>query len=182
MSKRVKGLLMDDIRGRLDGAVDMLVVDVSKLDGVSTNRLRLALRAKQIHLLTVRNSLARRVLSDAGVKGLDPVLTGSSTLVWGGPDMVALSKEISNWVKDLAKLEIRGGTLDGTTLTAPDVEALSKSPSREELIGKIVQLALSPGARLAGALLGPGGKLAAQLKTIVEKQESPAEGDAAAAG
>lgn len=182
MSKRVKGMLMDDIRGRLDGTRDMLVVDVSKLDAVSTNRFRLALRAKQISLLTVRNSLARRALSEAGVQGLDPVLTGSSTLVWGGADMVALSKEITGWLKDLAKLEIKGGTLDGATLTAPDVEALSKSPSREELIGKIVQLALSPGARLAGALLGPGGTLASQLKTIVEKQESPAEGDAAAAG
>jgi hypothetical protein len=33
---------------------------------------------------------------------------------------------------------------------------------------------MSPGARLAGALIGPGGKLASQVKKISEKEEGEA--------
>ena len=65
MSKQVKEMVMDELRGRLNGARDLLVVDVSRMDAFSTNKLRLTLRQKQISMLTVRNSLARRVLDES---------------------------------------------------------------------------------------------------------------------
>ena len=163
---------MSDIQDRLRDCRDMLVIDYSRMDGVTSNRFRLALRDRKISTLTVKNSLAQRALNDAGVTALDPILRGPSTLVWGAEDIVALSKEIAKWTKEIAELEIKGGTTEGATLQSEDVDQLSKSPGREELIGQVVGLALSPGTRLAGALLGPGGKIAAQVKTIAEKTES----------
>ena len=176
MSKRVKGMVVSEIVSRLGDVSEMLVVDCSKLDAISTNRWRLALDKSDIRVLAVKNSLARRALSEAGVIGLDPYLEGPSTLIWGGEDIVALSKEIARWAKELAELEIKGGTLEGQSLSADDVDALSKSPSREELIGQIAGLALSPGAQLAGALLGLGGTIAGQLKAMADKAD---EADAA---
>lgn len=168
MSKFVKNMLIEEITDRVGENRDMLVVDSSKLDAVSSNRWRLALQEKNITVLTVRNTLARRALNQAGVNSLDPILEGPSTLIWGSEDVVALSKEIAKWVKELEPLEIKGGTVEGTTLNAAEVDQLSKSPSREELIGQIVGQLLSPGANLAAALLGPGSTLASQLKTITE--------------
>ena len=49
------------------------------------------------------------------------------------------------------------------------VEQVSKLPTREEAIGQIVALILSPGKNLAGAIKGPASKLASILKTIEEK-------------
>ena len=83
-------------------------------------------------------------------------------MVWGGEDIVALSKEIAKWAKDLPTFEIKGGAVEGQTLDANGVDVLSKSPSREELIGQIAGLALSPGAQLAAAMLGPSIQLAGQ--------------------
>ena len=163
---------MTVIRDRIGGPRDLLVVDSSRLDAVETNRWRLALREKEITALTVQNTLARRALSEIGIDGAAPLLQGPSTLIWGGEDIVALSKEIAKWAKDLEPLEIRGGVVEGTTLTADDVDVLSKSPGREELIGQIVGLALSPGAQLVGALLGTGGTVAGQVKSIADKEES----------
>ncbi|HUG94389.1 MAG TPA: 50S ribosomal protein L10 [Planctomycetaceae bacterium] len=170
MSKPVKNMLIDDVRRRIGDVRDLLVIDSSRLDALSANRFRLALREKQISLLTVKNTLARRALNDAGVTALDPVLEGPSTIVWGGEDIVALSKEIARWAKELEPLQIKGGAVEGTTLDAAGVEQLSRSPSREELIGQIAGLILSPGAQLAGALLGPGGYLAGQLKALADKE------------
>lgn len=171
MSKFVKNMLIEEITDRVGENRDMLVVDCSKLDAIAANKWRLALHEKDITALTVRNTLARKALNRAGVSALDPILEGPSTLVWGSEDVVALSKEIARWAKELEPLEIKGGTVEGETLDAEDVNQLSKSPSREELIGQIAGQILSPGANLAAALLGPGSTLASQLKTITEDGE-----------
>lgn len=170
MSKFVKNMLIEAITDRVGENRDMLVVDCSKLDAITANKWRLALQEKQITALTVRNTLARKALNNAGVSSLDPILEGPSTLIWGSEDVVALSKEITRWAKELEPLQIKGGTVEGTTLNAEEVNTLSKSPSREELIGQIVGQILSPGASLAAALLGPGSTLASQLKTITEAE------------
>jgi large subunit ribosomal protein L10 len=174
MSKRIKNMLVDDLRQRLGENRDMLVVDYSRLDGVTETNLRLKLRKQNIRMLGVKNSLARKVLEDLGLAGLAPFLSGPSTLVFGGPDIVALSKEITKWAKDIETLAIKGGIVDGAAMNPAEVDALSKSPSREELLGKIVMLALSPGAQLAGALLGSGGVIAGQVKSIAEKEPEAA--------
>jgi large subunit ribosomal protein L10 len=181
MSRRMKEMLIGEVSTRLKGIRDILVLDASKLDGVTANKLRLAMRKKKISALTVRNKLAKKALNDAGLNGLDGVLEGPSTLVWGGEDIVALSKEIAKWAKEIEPLKIKGGTTEGTALSPATVDALSKSPGRLELIGQIITLMTSPGARLAGALLGPGGKLASQVKKISEKEEGEATAEAPAA-
>ena len=174
MSRRVKEMLIEEVGARLKGVKDILVVDASKLDGVTANKLRLSLRKKKISALTVRNKLGRVALKGAGVTSLDAILEGPSTLVWGGEDIVALSKEIAKWAKDIEPLQIKGGTTEGTALSKETVDELAKSPGRKELIGQIVAAMMSPGAQLAGALLGPGRKLASQIEKISEKEESAA--------
>ena len=111
MSKIVKKMVMDEIQQKLDGNHDLLVVDSSRLDANTTNRWRLALRAKNIRALTVKNTLASSVLAENGVEGVDDLFDGPTTLVWGGEDVVALSKEIAKWANNVEKLVIKGGTV-----------------------------------------------------------------------
>jgi large subunit ribosomal protein L10 len=172
MSRRVKEMLIEDLGARLKGIKDIVVVDASKLDGVMANKLRLSMKKKKISALGVRNKLGRVALKNVGVTSLDPLLEGPSTLIWGGEDIVALSKEIAKWAKEIEPLKIKGGTSEGTTLSKETVDELAKSPGRKELIGQILAAMMSPGAQLAGALVGPGRKLASQIEKISEKEES----------
>lgn len=171
MSKYVKEMLINELSSRIGERTDILVVDSSKLDAISDNKLRAELRAKDITVLTVRNSLARKALNANGVTALDDLLTGPSTLVWGDEDIVSLSKEITKWAKDLDDFEVKGGSLEGSSLSSDDVEALSKSPSREELIGQVVGLILSPIRQLVSAVQGPGAYLAGQIEKIAEEKD-----------
>lgn len=175
MSKQIKQMIIDDIRQRLGDNRDVLVVNSSKLDAVTDNRFRMTLRSQGIELLQVKNTLARRALADVGVASMDEVLAGPSTLVWGGEDIVALSKEIAKWARELDQLEIKGGAVEGQAMDAKGVVDLSKSPGRLELIGQIAGLALSPGARVAGALLGGGGTLCGQVESLADKDASPTD-------
>ncbi len=180
MSRRVKEMLIEDLGVRLKGIKDFVVVDASKLDGVTANKLRLSMRKKKISALAVRNKLGRVALKNVGMTSLDTLLEGPSTLVWGGEDIVSLSKEIAKWAKEIEPLKIKGGTTEGTTLSKETVDELAKSPGRKELIGQIAAAMMGPGAQLAGALLGPGRKLASQIEKISEKSETEASAAPAA--
>ena len=171
MSKFVKDMMIDGIQKVVGDCREVVVIDVSKVDAVNANRLRSALRLKNIRLLGVKNAVARRALGQIGLSGVGKSLVGPSTLAFGGEDIVALSRELTGWADKIKTLEIKGGGLGDTSLTATDVETLSKSPGRKETLSQLVGLILSPGARVSGALLGAGGKLAGQVKTLSERAE-----------
>ena len=170
MSKAVKNMMMDDLREAVGACREVIVVDVSKLDGVTSNKWRVALSKKKIRAVGVKNAVARKALGDVGLTGLGPALKGPSTIVFGGEDIVALSREIADWAKKLKDLQISGGAIGETSLSAADVDTLSKSPGRKELLGQLAGLILSPGAQLAAAIQGPGGKVAGCVKSLADKE------------
>jgi large subunit ribosomal protein L10 len=174
MSKVVKSMMMDDLRHEVGECREVLVVDVSKLTGIASNQWRLALQKKKIRAIGVKNAVARKALGDIGLTGLGKVLAGPSTIVFGGEDIVALSREIAEWAAKIKEMQIRGGAIGETALSAKDVESLSKSPGRKELLGQLAGLILSPGAQLAAAIQGPGGKLAGCAKAIADKEPAAA--------
>ena len=172
MGREVKDMVISDIQSRIGDVKDFVVVDCSKVDAITANRWRLALRKERITALTVKNSVAANALRRKGIDGLANVLTGPSTLVWGADDVVALSRSMAKWAKEIKGFEIKGGTVDGESLDAAAVDALSKSSGRLETIAELAGLMLAPGRQLAGCLQGPGGRLAGQLKTLSEEKQS----------
>lgn len=172
MSKKIKKMMMAEIEQELGDSRNLLMVDASKLDANSANTWRIALRESNISALTVKNTLARRVLADRGIEGLEEVFSGPTTLVWGGEDVVELSKSIAKWAKELEELQIKGATVEGNILDEAGVTQLSKSPGRAELLSEIAGLMLAPARQIAGALLGPGGRVSGAVKAASEKEES----------
>ena len=174
MSKYLKNLLSDDLKRRLDGVSDLLVVDVMGLKSNTTVELRKQLRKKQINLLVVKNSLARRATEGTTLAPAFEGVEGSAAVVWGGEDIVSLAKEITKLTeeKQFDKFTAKGGVMDGSKLSAAQVKDVSKWPSRAEQLSILVGQILSPGATLCGQLLGPGGKLASQVKKKGEGEES----------
>ena len=168
MSKVIKNHIINELEECLRDHGEVLVVDMSKMTGVDANVFRTDMGQKDITLLGVKNSLAKRAADSLGLLGLDDVLEGPSTLVFGGEDIVALSREITKWAKEVTSLAIKGGAVEGKTLDAKGVVALSKSPGRPELLSILAGMVLSPGGNIAGALLGPGGVVAGAIKSIAE--------------
>ncbi|QDU05433.1 50S ribosomal protein L10 [Gimesia chilikensis] len=171
MSKYVKELIISEIESHISDVRDFVVIDSAKVDAITDNSFRLKLQEKGLTALTVKNSLARRAFANKGIEGLGEVLKGPSTLVWGGEDIVELSKEMSKWAKEIQELDIKGGLTEGTSLTTDDVTKLSKSPGRIELIADIVGRILGPGSQLASAIKGPGVTVVGQVKSISEDEE-----------
>jgi large subunit ribosomal protein L10 len=174
MSKYVKELVTRDIQRRLDGVEDAVVVSCVGMDANTTNELRGELQKKDIHMLVVKNSLARRATEGTNVAPAFEGAKGQVGVCWGATDFVSLVKEIVKLDKDKEKYEkfvAGGGVMDGEKLDVDGLKAVSKWPSREEQISMLVGQILGPGATLNAALLGPGKMLNSQIKQKGEGDE-----------
>jgi large subunit ribosomal protein L10 len=180
MSKYVKELMMDQLRSDLDGARSVLILDLKGLDAISEFQFRRDMRKKSIRVRALKNTLARRVFTEMGMDGLSRFLEGPSTLVWGGAGVAELAKEVSSQVKTLKKPAIKGGAVDGVVIGPEQVEDITKLPSREQLIGRVVNLALSPVQRILSLANAPAGNLMSQLKTMSEGTSGEATAEPAA--
>jgi large subunit ribosomal protein L10 len=173
MSKFVKNLITKDLRNRLEGVEDALLVDVIGLKNDKNVALRQRLRKKNIHLLVVKNSLAARATEGTKLAPAFKETTGTMALIWGGEDIISLAKEVVKIAedKDFQPFAPKGGVMDGQPLGADQVKVVSKWPSRMEQLSILSGQILSPGAKLSGQLLGAGGKLASQIKKKSEAAE-----------
>jgi ribosomal protein L10 len=174
MSKVIKQIQMDDLKKTFGDVRDMVLLNVVGLGAIPENQLRLALRKKGIRLQMVKNSLARKVFTDLGLTVTEG-WGGATTVAWGASSIADLSKEIEGVAKKHDKfIKIKIAVADGQEV-AFDIAV--KMPTREQAIGQVIALALSAGSRVVGAILGPGGQLASQVKTLSEKkEEAPPEG------
>jgi large subunit ribosomal protein L10 len=177
MSKYVKNLLTDHVRGQLEGVHDALLVNVVGLSGNTNARLRTELGKKDIHLLVVKNSLAARAVAGTALAPMFEGVAGSAAICWGASDIVALAKEITRLSRDKKydKFKPTGGVMDGEKLGPEQVEQVSKWPSREEQLSLLVGQILGPGGRLASQLLGPGGAIASQIKEKAGGEDADAD-------
>lgn len=176
MSKFVKSLISKELRHRLDGVNEALLVSVAGLDAIRNSALRAEFRKKNINLMVVKNSLARRAMEGTPLATAFEQMEGSLAVVWGSTDIVSLAKEITRLADDKkwAPFENRGGVLDGAKLTPAQVKEVSKWPTREEQLSLLLGQILGPGGRLASQLTSMGGALVSQLKQLADK-EAPAE-------
>lgn len=170
MSKFVKNLVGRDIANRLKDVENVAVISPRGIDAIKTNVIRRKLHAQGLRMMVVKNTLARRAIAEGKLKGFEKLLEGPSAVVYGKASISAVARLLLDEKKADEKLELRGIFFDGEVFPGQEgVEKVSKFPTREEAIGKVVTLLLSPGRNLGGIFKGQGGKIASILKTVEEK-------------
>lgn len=172
MSKAVKTLMIRDYKTKFDGVNDAVLVSLRGVGGIDTNKLRTSLAKKNIKVTMVRNNLAKHAFKETGLKSLEKMLEGSSSIAYGAESVVDVARELVTFAKKLDKMELRAAVLDGVVFEGKKgVEQLSKFPTRKEALAQTVTLVLSPAKKLMGQVKGPGGKVLAIVKSVQEKLE-----------
>jgi ribosomal protein L10 len=172
MSKSIKEMMMRDYSSRLEGASDAMLISIRGVKALPTSKLRRGLAGKNIKITVVRNALARKSFAGTGLEPLSKLLTGPSAVCYGGQSVVEVAREIVKLIETMPEVELKGAVLDGTLFEGKKgVTELSKFPTKDEAIGQVVTLVVSPGRKLVGQLKGPGAGVAGIIKAIETKLE-----------
>jgi len=172
MSKQIKQMEMDALRTTFKEVRDLVVLSANKLNCQLDHQMRSTLRKKSIRLQVVKNSLARRVFDEIGMK-VGSYWEGPTWLAWGAGSLAELSKELEGFLKKNDKiLKVKGAVSEGQEIS---FKAALAMPTKAEAVGRVVGLAMSPASRLMAQILAPAGNIAGQVKTLSEKTaEEPA--------
>lgn len=156
--------------GNVFDANSVVVVANSGLTVAQMTELRSELRKAGASMKVIKNRLAKIAISEKPAKKIADLFKGPTAIAFS-EDPVAAAKVVDAYAKKNDKLVILGGAMGAETMDAAGVKALAAMPSREELIGQIVQTIMSPGANLVSAITAPGAQLAGILETL-EKREA----------
>ncbi len=172
MSKPVKKMMIGAYRERFGQTDGALLVDVCGVKSNANHLMRSELAKDDIRITVVKNSLAKQVVADTPLEGLGDLLSGPNAFVYGGESVVHVARKLIALAKEVDNLSFKGAVMEGQVFAADQIEALSKYPTREEAQAKTITAILTPGRNLAGAILGPGRKVASLVKAIQDKAEA----------
>lgn len=185
MNRDEKAAVIDQVASEIREAEAVLAVDYRGISVKQSADLRVALGEADASFRVVKNRLTVRAADEAGTEALKPLLEGPTALTFVRGDVALAAKALANFRRDQGLLEFKGGTLNGDTLTAEDVAALSRLPAREALYGQLVGVVASPVGGLVRTLNALIQGLAIQLGSIAEQGlvsgEAPAPAAAAPA-
>jgi large subunit ribosomal protein L10 len=171
MSKEIKTMQIEALTKSLAGARDLVLLSMSGVKAHDENMMRLALRKKNVRLQLVKNSLAKRVLKDQGLSGLDNYFNGPTVIAHSiqqkGGGVSEIAKELDAFIKKFSKqIAAKIAVAEGSVI---DFETAKKMPTRAEALSNLASAILGPGRQLAAALVGPGRKLGGAVKALEDK-------------
>jgi len=165
-----KKAAVQDIRERLKDVQDFVFTDYRGLTVQQMTDLRTALRERNGDLKVIKNRTAQLALEDLEKPDVSSFLVGPTALALSQEDPAAIIKALLDASKE-APLEIKGGLIDGTVFDATQVEALSKLPTREELLGQLAGVMQAPVRNLLYAMNGVMQNLVRALRAVAEQKE-----------
>jgi large subunit ribosomal protein L10 len=171
MRRDQKEHVVEELTARLKSAETLLVADYRGLTMPQIDELRSRLLESGARFTVVKNTLTRRAAEAAGTEGLLTLLDGPSAIAFleADGDMVAAAKALADAARETNVLEIRGGIMQGRTVTADEVETLAKLPPADVLRGQVLGAIVAPLTALTGLLNAPLQNLRGLIDARIEQ-------------
>lgn len=169
-----KNQSIEELRKRLAQTPNVFLTDYRGLTVGELRTLRNALRKNDSSFAVVKNTLFGIAIGDEKRAQIAALLNGPTAVAFAGPDIVAAAKALVQFASESKKLQIKAGLLDGEYYDAAKVDALSKVPSRNELIAAMLGSLRSPLHGLVGVLHGNKPKLVRLLHALHTKKSDAA--------
>ncbi len=163
-----KEKLVDELGQIFDSSGVVVVSHYEGLTVADMQDLRARMSAVGGSVRVAKNKLAKIALDGKPCESIAEYLSGMTVLTYS-EDPVAAAKISEEFSKDNEKFVILGGAMGETALDRAGVTAVSKMPSREELIASIVGCIGAPASNIAGAIGAPASNIAGVLSTIEDK-------------
>lgn len=145
----LKKPIVDEIAANIADAQSVVIVDYCGLTVEEDTRLRKELRENGIIYKVYKNTMMNFAFKGTDCGSLSQHLEGPNAIAISKTDATAPARILAKFAKDAKALEIKAGIVEGTYYDAAGMEAISKIPSREELLGKLLGSIQSPIANFA---------------------------------
>ena len=178
MLRSEKERVVAELTERLRSSSTLIVADYRGLTMTEIDALRGELLRHGARFSVVKNTLTRRAAEEAGVDGLLALLEGPSAIAFleSDGDPVAVAKALGDAARTTRVLAVRGGILEGTTISAEDVANLARLPAPDVLRAQLLGAFAGPMTTVVGLFAAPLRDLVGVLDARIEQLKAQGGG------
>ncbi|EDN69570.1 Ribosomal protein L10 [Beggiatoa sp. PS] len=169
--KRAIVTIVNDIASRSHSAI---VAEYRGITCVQMTQLRQQAREGGVYLRVVRNTLARRAVSNTSYECLQEMLVGPIILAFSMEDPGAAARVINKFVKTNKNLIVKGIALSGQLLPPTEIDKIAKLPTYLEAISMLMSVMSAPITQLARTLHEPHAKLVRTIAAVGDSKQEQA--------
>jgi large subunit ribosomal protein L10 len=171
MARPEKVAQVEAVKSAFDQSKSVVLVDFTGLDVANITELRRQCREAGVDFKVVKNTLAKRGIEGSEAEGLSGQFEGPTAIV-AHPDAEHVgAKVIAEFAGEHEdRPAFKAGYVDGALLGLAEVVALSKLPSKEELLAQLLGGIQGPGNGLVACLQGPLRNLMSVLDQIKDQK------------
>ena len=161
-----KKTIVDEVASVAAAAVSAGVIDYRGLTVTEMTELRAKARKEGIYLRVVRNTLAKRAVENTDFSCMQEVLKGSVFLAFSPDSPGAVARLLKDAKRDYEKLTVCALALGGKLLSAKDLDAVAKLPTRDQALATLMSVMLAPATKLVRTLAEPYAMLVRTVAAI----------------
>ena len=166
-----KKAVVAEVSAQVATAQAIIVAEYRGLGVGHMTQLRAKARQSGIYFRVLKNSLARRAVSDTPFSGLSEHMVGP--LAYGiGSDPVAAAKVLHEFSKSNDKLVIKAGAMPNRVIAGKEIADLASLPSRDELLSKLLGTMQAPIANFARTLNEVPARFVRGLAAVRDQKET----------
>jgi large subunit ribosomal protein L10 len=136
---------LEELADKLKSFKGLVFADYKGLKVKEAAEIKRLCKKQNVKYLVAKKTLIHLALEKAGYKDIDVKgLQGNIAIVIGFEDEVAPAKILANYAKDHKALKLLGGIMESNFINFDQVTALSKIPSKVELLSQLVRSLNSP--------------------------------------
>ncbi|MFA6183955.1 MAG: 50S ribosomal protein L10 [Parcubacteria group bacterium] len=162
--------LVKELTEKIKASKSIVFADYSGVKATDINNLKSRLKKEGTNLRVVKKSLVDISLKNAQIEIDMKSLVGQMAITISDNDEVAPARILSKFAKENENLKILGGVLGVKGMSAQEVLALAKLPSKEEMLAKLVGTLNAPLTGLVNVLSGNTRGLVNVIKAIADSR------------
>ena len=165
-----KKAVVETLSAKIKEASSVVFVDYKGINVAQDTALRQQFREAGVEYTVVKNTLTRFAAKENGYD-FDEVLNGTTAMASTTEDPIAPARIVCEFAKkNKLSLAIKGGVVEGSVLSAAELNGFGELPSKNALVASVL-----------GTFLAPISSLAFVLDQIRIQKEEGVEAPAAAA-
>ena len=147
-----KKAVVEALSGKIKEATSIVFVDYKGINVAQDTDLRKQFRDAGVEYTVVKNTLTRFATKENGYD-FDEILNGTTAMASTTGDPIAPARVVCEFAKkNKLPLSIKGGVVEGSVLTAEQLNGFGELPSKNALVASVLGTFLAPISSLAFVL------------------------------
>lgn len=170
LTRLQKEAIVNELTEKIKASKAIVFADYRGVKTNDINELKSRLKKEGTNLNVIKKNLIEISLKNADIEVDVKSLAGQLAITISDKDEVAPARILSKFAKENENLKILGGVLGIKGMSAQEVAALAKLPSKEEMLAKLVGTLNAPISGFVNVLAGNMRGLVNVVKAIADSK------------